>query len=169
MSRINEHLNSLNLQRVITIVVILFLMIFITLSFDIIQAKVKDSKRKADLGQIRSALAMYQLKHGEFPEVENPDVCGWDLSYKEEKNDTFLNVLIAEGFVDQELKDPVNSSRYHYRYQKFPANSFGCKDPFYVLQAVSFENKNKDIGYGKCLEKDFTEEVSNGYTIQVFE
>ena len=169
MNRNQQRLSSINLQRAITIAVLLFLIIFFTLAFDVIQAKIKDSKRKTDLNQIKKALIVYQLQHNKFPKVQEDDVNGWDLSYYNGQTSKFLNILLKEKIIDKILKDPVNSGEYYYRYKKFPAGSFGCEKSFYILQAINFEYNNKDHGYGECPERNFVEEIPNGYTIQMFE
>ncbi len=171
MNQINEHSKSRNLQRAATIIVIIFLIILVASSFNVIQAKVKDSKRRVDLKQLRTALELYRAEYGHYPEEEANNINGWELSWhqgnKDEKN--FLKILVDKGFLEEVVVDPVNSESHHYRYQRFDKGSFGCQKPFYVLQVLNFEQPSEDIGFGKCSQKSFVDQVPNGYTIQIFE
>ena len=170
MGIIEQKLSGLKLQRIFNLTIILFLIVLSVISLDFIRDKVKDTKRKADIKQIQTALAIYQSKFDVFPNVEDKDFRGWDATFEPlGQPQEFLNILEQEKIIDQIPRDPVNSDIYYYRYQKFPPNSFGCKNSFYILQIMNFEGDVKNHGFGSCSERDFVNEAPNGYTIQVFE
>lgn len=170
MGIIENKLANFKLQRVFNLTLILFLVVLSIISFDSIRSKVKDTKRKADLKQLQTALSIYYSQNNSFPEVQDDDFRGWDATF-EPKNDKpeFLKILTQKNIIDRTPKDPINSNIYFYRYKKFPANSFGCQQPFYILQLMNFEQTKKDHGVGLCPQRNFVDEAPNGYTIQSFE
>ena len=162
--------SGFRIQKIFNITVVLFLITLSITSFDIIRAKIKDVKRKADIKQLQTALDLYQSIFNTFPEVTDSDFHGWDTTYEPSNSEfSFIDSLAKANLIDQMSKDPVNSARYYYRYKKFPRNSFGCKNPFYILQIMNFENKIKERGWGECPERNFVNEAPNGFTIQIFE
>ncbi len=170
MGVVEQKLASLRLQRIFSLTLILFLIVLSLISLDFIRNKVKDTKRKADIKQIQTALAVYQSRFGVLPEVEDDDYRGWDATFEPlGQPQEFLNILEREEIIDYVPRDPVNSDIYYYRYRKFPANSFGCREPFYILQIMNFEGNVNDHGFGSCPERNFVDEAPNGYTVQVFE
>lgn len=170
MSSIQQQIARSRLQKIFNLSLVLFLAVLSLMSLDLIRNKVRDIKRKADLKQIQTALELYRAKTGYFPLVADKDFQGWDTSYEPPGQEfEFLSVLEKEKTIDRAVKDPINSYIYYYRYKKFPAGSFGCKDAFYVLQIMNFESNIKDHGWGKCPKRNFVDEAPNGYTVQVFE
>ncbi len=170
MGMVEEKLSSFKLQRVFVLVIILFLIVLVMVSFDFIRNKVRDTKRKADIKQLQTALAIYQAKFGVFPEVEDDDYNGWDTTYEPAgQPQEFLNILKQKNIIDKIPIDPINSDYFFYRYKRFPAKSFGCRQPFYILQLMNFEGNVKDHGWGSCPERNFVDEAPNGYTVQIFE
>ncbi len=165
-----NRLAGFRLQKVFVAVVIVFLMVLSTASFDVIQAKVRDQKRKADLQQISLALQLYFDNYQKFPPVEDNDWSGWDLSFEfDGSKQTFLSKLSQTGYIDRVPVDPLNNSSYLYRYNYYPAGSFGCSKAFFILQALNFEGSEKKHGSGFCPEYNFVDMAFNGYTIQIFE
>ena len=138
-------------------------------SFNLIIAKAHDVKRRADIKVLTKALDLYHDKYGYYPESDN-DQRGWDLTYKEAGGEIrFLNILKEEGFLDKIVIDPINNATFLYRYQKYPAGSFGCGQSFYILQILNFELPTDNNGRGECLEMDWVKDAPNGYTIQSFD
>ena len=132
--------------------------------------KVKDTKRRADVKQVQTALAVYNQKFNQFPEVGDDDFRGWDTTYEPLGQPyEFLNILQENKIIDRVPRDPVNSDIYFYRYKKFPSGSFGCNRGFYILQVMNFEGQTEDHGWGSCPGRNFVDEAPNGYTIQVFD
>ncbi|MFH1457213.1 MAG: hypothetical protein ABIF17_03840 [Patescibacteria group bacterium] len=165
-----NRLTNLRLQKVFSLVILLFLVILSILFFDYIIAKVRDQKRKADLRQIVAALDMYYDQYQEFPIVEDGDFNGWDATYEPSSDEEiFLDVLVEKNFIDHVPRDPINNSSYYYRYIRYPSGSYGCEKPFYVLQLSNFEQPEKSNGFGNCPEINFVDFAFNGYTIQKFE
>jgi len=145
------------------------LVILFLSSFDIVKAKARDIKRRADIKVLVKALDLYHDKYGKYPDSFD-DWRGWDLSIAYNgKDKNFLNNLKAESLIDRSATDPINSIPYHYRYQKYPAGAYGCKTGFYILQAVKFELANKNNGQGSCPKFNWLEIAPNGYTVQGFD
>ncbi len=170
MALLEQKLTSSRLQRVFTLTLVLFLMVLTLSSLDFIRERVKDTKRLADIKQLQTALALYQSQFNALPEVEDNDFNGWDTTIEPlGQPQEFLNILSEKKIIDRIPRDPVNSQTYFYRYQKFPANSFGCDRPFYILQIINFEGNVHEHGFGACPQRNFADEAPNGYTVQVFE
>lgn len=146
MALVQQKIANFKIQRIFNLTLVLFLITLSVIYFDTIRAKIKDTKRKVDIRQLQTALNIYQSIFNSFPEVTDSDFDGWDTTY-----------------------EPMNSARYYYRYKKFPRNSFGCKNAFYILQIMNFENNVDNHGWGECPERNFANEAPNGFTVQVFE
>lgn len=70
----------------------------------------RDSKRKADIQEIRGVLENYRLENGAYPDAENETING------EVSNDgTFLENVPAN-YTSRSYADPVNDETYYYRY-----------------------------------------------------
>jgi len=161
--------NGYRMKKLVAVVFIGCLIIIFLSGFDIIKSKVRDVKRRADIKVLIKALDLYNDKYGKYPDSIN-DWQGWDLSisYNDGRGE-FINRLKEEKFVDREIKDPINDVIYHYRYQKFKAGDYGCKNSFYILQIANFELLTKDNGQGECPELNWEKLAPNGYTIQFFD
>ncbi|MBI4779391.1 hypothetical protein HY797_02985 [Candidatus Falkowbacteria bacterium] len=165
-------LNNFSYQRLQKLVAVVFIGCLIVLflsGFDTIKSKSRDIKRRADIKILIKALDLYHDKYGKYPDSIN-DWQGWDLSigYNGDKTD-FIDRLREEGFLNKEIKDPINNTSYHYRYQKFKAGDYGCKNSFYILQIVNFELSTGNNGGGECPELNWAESAPNGYTAQDFD
>lgn len=131
-------------------------------------SRIRDIRRKADAQEIIKALRFYNIQHNEFPDDIDDDGDGWDNSNDREKR-SFLESLVAIGLFATPPFDPLNNEDYYYRYQKFPAGSYGCARPFAVFQVVQFETKNLEAGEGECRNINFTQLAPYGFTWQEFE
>ncbi len=161
--------NYLKLRKVSFLVVACCLAALFFSGFDVILSKTRDVKRRADINVLVQALDLYYGKFGHYPESTD-DWQGWDLtSGYRESEPGFLQILKTEGFLDKTVVDSVNNVDYYYRYRKYPAGSFGCDRPFYILQIVNFELPAKNIGRGQCPDFDWTGTAANGYTVQRFD
>jgi len=161
--------NGYNLRKYFNLIIILLLLIIFFINFDDYRIKAKDTKRRADVAVLINALDLYHDKHGFYPLAEADDK-GWDVSYEMnggEKN--FLKILKDEGLINREIFDPVNNKEYFYRYQKYPASTYGCKKAFYILQVASFELPADGNGQGKCNNFNWVKEAPYGYTVQSFD
>ena len=164
-----KDLTFLKMQKVSFVVIVACLAAIFVSGFDVIMAKSRDTKRRVDIKIISKALNLYYDKYGIFPEGED-EWQGWDLSYNFDNfGPDFLDILSKEGFLEGNSFDPLNNADYHYRYQKYPAGSYGCKKPFYILQVSSFELLTEDVGFGSCPEINWPEFATNGYSLLEFE
>ena len=158
------------IELLVVIAIIGLLSTLAVVALNSARAKSRDAKRVADVKQIQTALEIYHSRFGVYPKTENVNLKGWNTSYEKENSDfDFLKTLSKLEIMQNVPSDPINSYYFYYRYQKFPANSFGCKKPFYILQATSFERNTNENGFGECPRRNFVNEAPNGYTIQVFE
>jgi len=162
-----ENLTSLKLRKITFIILAGCLAAIFFSSFNLIIAKSRDVKRRVDIKVLAKALDLYYDKYGYYP-ASDDDHRGWDLTY-EEGEIRFLDILRQEGFIDKIVADPINNVTFLYRYQKYPAGSFGCDQSFYILQILNFELSTNDTGRGICPEMDWGKDAPNGYTIQAFD
>lgn len=167
----NQQISNLKLSRIFAW---LLAITFISLTMGylgLIQGKIRDIKRRADFRQLQTALAVYQDKFGSLPKTTDGDVDGWDNSLEPSVKHAkdFLNILKDKKIIDQDISDPLNFDNYYYRYKKFPAGAYGCDKTFAILQINNFEVYTKDHGFGSCPQRNFADELPNGYTMQIFE
>jgi len=164
-----SNFTSANMQKLVAVVFIGCLVIVFLSGFDMIKAKVRDVKRRADINLLVQALDLYHDQYGQYPDSVD-DWRGWDLSIGYGgKQAEFLSVLNKAGLIDQAVKDPINDAAYYYRYEKFPAGDYGCQNSFYILQVTNFELPTQDNGRGACPEFNWAELTPNGYTVQNFD
>ncbi|MDD5031802.1 MAG: hypothetical protein PHR36_02025 [Patescibacteria group bacterium] len=169
MENLNDLKSSAKLRRIAFIVLIFCLVAIFFSSFNLMIAKSHDVKRRADIKILSQALDLYHDKYGHYPESDN-DQKGWDLTYgKNKKEAHFLDILKEEKILDKIVADPVNNASFFYRYQKYPAGSFGCHRPFYILQIMNFEFPTDNTGRGICPETNWEKDAPNGYTVQAFD
>ena len=117
-----NRLANFRLQKIFSLILVLFLVILSILSFDYIRAKVRDQKRKIDLRQISLALDMYYDTHQKYPEVIDKDFGEWDTTYEPDRQEkSFLDILVKNNFINYLPYDPINNEFYHYRYAYYPA------------------------------------------------
>ncbi|MBU0661692.1 type II secretion system GspH family protein [Patescibacteria group bacterium] len=113
------------------------------------RAKSRDSKRIADLRQIRTALELYYDKFNTWPARTNDSCCdGWDQGPCGTE-ETFIQPLVDEGFMGQVPIDPsggAGTGCYGYNYYVYGAGSYGCdstKGSFYVLGVRDLETDSR--------------------------
>lgn len=161
--------NNYRMQKLVAVVFIGCLMIIFLSGFDVIKAKARDIKRRADIKILIKALDLYHDKYGAYPDSAD-DWQGWDISIGYSKGEEdFLSILQKEGLIDRPVEDPTNNDLYYYRYQNFSAGEFSCQNSFYILQASNFELPTENIGRGQCPEFDWAKSAPNGYTAQDFD
>ncbi len=122
----------------------------------------RDSQRLADARTLRVAIEQFKLDRGHYPTADTSvDHGNWDVSHDGE----FIQELVAEGYIDEDLVDPVNDETYHYRYFVYAGGSFGCEggDAFFVLgirnfEAASFESRNRS--FFRCSRRDWGDEFA---------
>lgn len=158
------------LQKSFAIVIVACVAIIFFAGFDDIQAKARDTKRRADIKEIGRALELYFDRHGMYPQVMDSDFGGWDTTVEPDGQPlAFINALTDEGILSSIPQDPVNNKIYYYRYQRFEAGAFGCTRPFVVVQIFNYETGQDTHGSGSCPDRNFVDEAPNGFTIQKFE
>lgn len=164
-----ENLDYLKLRKISFLVLIGCLAAIFFSSLNLVVAKTRDVKRRADIKILTEALDLFHDRYGYYPESSD-DWQGWNLTYKIKGNETnFLGLLEEWGFINKSVQDPINDANFHYRYQKYSAGSFGCAHPFYILQILSFELPTENIGRGICPQMNWAETAINGYTVQAFD
>lgn len=85
--------------------------------------KARDTRRKVDLIQVRTALFLYQDSYGVFPPVTDDRGDGWD----DTANTIFIPQLITTGYINAYPQDPLNSIHgYWYTSNIVPIISTGC-------------------------------------------
>lgn len=150
--------------RIVLTGALLFCLVLIVIMFNQRWSRMRDQRRNADIQAIRNSLEMYSLHFGKYP-VTQADHSGWDTTL-DVKGAGFLEELRQKGFLKNNPFDPINNQDYHYRYQFFPAGSFGCVKPFYVFQIMRFETEGFN-GLGSCPGKDFTNQAPLGFTLKI--
>ncbi len=130
--------------------------------------RIRDLQRQTDARYVRNVVDMYLLNYDFLP--ENETGYDWDYSYNIKTNQvSILFNNLREKKIISPIFDPMNNSKYHYKYHKFKAGEYGCDRAFAIFQVSSFEGKIANHGSGSCPEKDFVKDAPNGYTIQWFE
>ena len=127
----------------------------------------RDARRLQDLQVVRDAIEQYRLDKGVWPAADPTTVGGgWDASY----DGDFIPVLVSEGYLAEPVHDPLDNTRYHYRYHVYRRGRFGCVGPddFYVLGVRNFETADfaaRNPGHFACSGRDWGREfdyVSGG-------
>lgn len=123
-------------------------------------ASARDARRLADIKTVRLAIEQYYADKGKYPPPnKNQNYGGWDVSH----DGNFIRVLRNEGYLDQDVEDPINDETYHYRYYVYPKGSYGCfgSTPFYVLGILHFETPEfaaKNKGFFRCKDRNWGSE-----------
>lgn len=157
---------SNKLRKSFSVIILVSLMIIFLVGFDDLRAKIRDTKRRADIREVVKALDIYYHRHGYYPETDDKDWQDWDATYEPSGEPyQFIAPLMAENIITRNPIDPVNSKTYFYRYKKFSYGSYDCLKEFYILQIVNFETSQDNHGFGNCPQFDFVEGIPNGYTV----
>lgn len=150
--------------RIVLIGALVFCLVLIMIMFNQHWSKIRDQRRTADIQAIRNSLEMYSLQLGQYPATQ-ADRGGWDTTL-DVKTAGFLSEVQQKGFLKNNPFDPINDQDHYYRYQFFPAGSFGCSKPFYIFQVMKFETDGVP-GIGSCPKKDFTQQAPLGFTLKI--
>ena len=122
----------------------------------------RDARRLSDVKTIRNAIEQYYWDKGDYPEADtNSSYGGWDVS----QDGSFISILHDEGYLEEEMADPINDSTYHYRYYVYSSGSYGCAGTtrFYVLGIRNFETTEfaaRNKGFFKCASRDWNNEFA---------
>jgi hypothetical protein len=99
----------------------------------------RDRERLQRLHIAQDAIERHRLERGAFP-PSGAALGDWDVSH----DGDFLPVLVDLGYLEQSLRDPLDSARFHLVYRFFPAGSCSCapQGGFYVLGLRRFETEH---------------------------
>lgn len=97
------------------------------------RAKARDARRYNDLKVIKKALDLYYFDHGAYPNS------GFAYSNQTAFVDNLLTPLYNDGYILQEIVDPVNSGSMLYFYSK---GSFCGSNAGYILGAYDLESED---------------------------
>ena len=148
------------------IMLVIFLCLLIFGSFIFFNKKwteIRDVRRQADAQSIIKALDIYEIYFNKYPATGDNDGDGWDNS-NDVQEQNFLQPLVEIGLLPDLVFDPKNDTIYYYRYQHFPAGTYGCQKAFAVFQINAFENQNQDHGQGQCPQMNFVSLSPDGFT-----
>lgn len=122
----------------------------------------RDARRLADMKTLRNAVEQFHSDRGDYPAPNaNSSFGGWDGSH----DGDFIRVLVDEGYLEEELLDPINDATYHYRYYVYAQGAYGCKGAgkYYVLGVRNFENPDfaaRNRGFFQCASRDWGDEFA---------
>jgi type II secretion system protein G len=122
----------------------------------------RDARRLTDIKALRSAIEQYFLDRGSYPPANaNSLFGGWDVS----NDGDFIRVLSEEGYLENDLADPVNDGTYHYRYYVYEKGSYACvgTGDYYVLGIRNFESDEfaaRNRGYFECSGRNWNDEFA---------
>ena len=121
--KVRQGFTLIELLIVIAIIAILAAIIIATTTGT--RAQARDSQRVSQLGEVRTALEMYNSKHGKY------SVCGSTTCTGTNWN-SVMTALISDGDIASTPKDPTDSSPYVYTYCPDVASGVATK---YALMA----------------------------------
>jgi prepilin-type N-terminal cleavage/methylation domain-containing protein len=103
-----KNLSGFTLVELLVVIGVASVLLFSTVVGGMqVARRMRDTKRLADMQEIRIALDQYYKDHGQYPEEPSPDpynCAGWDTSY----DGSFMQTLINEGYLDKTYNDPLN-------------------------------------------------------------
>jgi len=89
--------------------------------------KGRDTRRIADIDSLVSALQVYYLDYGQYPDTSG----SWTYSTSSD----FLSALTSGNYITQTIQDPKNDSTYRYAYKRFSS----ANPPYAVIGCTKFE------------------------------
>ena len=122
----------------------------------------RDAERLAHVKTLRSTIDQFHMDRGSYPVADSSSTSGgWDVS----NDGNFIQVLAESGYITEELVDPINDGRYHYRYYVYESGAYGCSGdrPFFVLGIRHFESHefaNRHRGFFRCPGRNWGNEFA---------
>lgn len=113
------------IELLVATTVIAVLMAVVVTSFRQANKSARDSRRKADLQELRGIIENYRLENGTYPDFDS-ESGGYEVS----NDGTFMESLPSE-FRSKTYADPVNDETYFYRYRV--VNQPGCSYELSVM------------------------------------
>lgn len=128
------------IELLVVIAIIGVLSAVVLASLNTARGKARDAKRLSDMHQLQSALELYNLKNGGYPNSNNSGCGGWESTGSDTAiSSNFVAALVADGDIPKGIKDPtaaLEDTCGNYAYYQYATGSYGCdasKGPFYVL------------------------------------
>jgi prepilin-type N-terminal cleavage/methylation domain-containing protein len=158
-------------ELMVVITIIGFLSLVAVGSYGAYRADARDAHRIATIEQVHLALKQYASVYGDLPDCSDAGYPGGcDLSsfgpYSENSDSSldgqFLEVLVAAGYLPDNITDPLDDDTYFYAYGRdgeFPPSSGKFYDIFLITQ---LEDPTNPI-----LQEDLNDEpgIENAYII----
>jgi len=111
------------IEILVVIAIIGLLATIVLVSLNNAREKARDTRRKADLRQLRTALEMSYDNRGYYP---GDGQCN-DMSYCWNSSNYIWSYLVTEDKVISHLPaDPINNTTYYYYYEPNAANQGNC-------------------------------------------
>lgn len=166
MKRIDREKSAFTLIELLVVIAIIGLLSTISIiALNQSRSKARDARRVSDIHELVSALNMYYGQYGEYPPLVDDDGGGIDRSY----DNIFIHNLYEGGFLQNDIKDPWNSSAKGFYYYLYISSSSAtlasyCQgDPKVALEfflenntplpgfTVNCNVQDTAHGYGRCV------------------
>ena len=148
------------IELLVVIAIIWVLSSVVLASLNNARIKARDTKRIMEIKQMITALEMYRLNYGQYPDSDYQGCGGWDTP----GNGSFITPLSSNNLMPN-ISDPTtNDSCGNYRYYRYVAGDYGCdstKGAYYVLGIVGFEGGTSPKSPGwSCPSRNWQGEFS---------
>ncbi len=128
------------------IVVIGILAAITMVAYNGIQRQAKDTRRLSDTRSIMTALELYKLDVGNYPQPTSVNA-SWEDSYEDGGSGAFMEYLQSNGVINQPAPvDPTNTAPMSYAYYVYAAGTSSCdvaRGAFYVLGVREMESTGR--------------------------
>lgn len=134
-------------ELLIVIVVIAILAAISIVAYTGIQVRARDSARTAAVQQIQKSLEAYRAENGVYPSwipIGSNAPSGFsgmwgNYSYSVDTAGNWLRRLTDGGLSSSAPVDPINNNSHYFAY--YSSASYGaCKEPFYMLAVIGYED-----------------------------
>lgn len=159
------------IELLVVIAIIGLLSSIVLIGLNRARMKARDTKRIADITQIRKALEMYLLEYNAYPALQGEFELGcgtWDTANVDNDGNGrfFIEPLETSGLIAKMPKDPIGTDTCYgntYRYYVYPGGIWpDCPVNFYVLGIADLESTNgphpSSPGW-KCTGRDWQAEL----------
>jgi len=118
------------------------------MGFSLSRQKSRDGKRYGDLSTLSKAIQIYQIDNNDsaYP-APNPD--GGRFEYSSDDDGVFIEALVDEGYMGENIVDPINSDgeKYYFYGVFYPGEDLGgtvtpCEESwgqYYILGVTDLE------------------------------
>ena len=127
------------IELLIVIAIIGILASIVLVSLNSARLKARDAKRLQEIKSIQTALEVYYIAYGQYPDSDYDGCGGWDIG-----NQSYPFISNLASFLGQAIpRDPIKTGNCDgYRYYRYGAGSYGCdinSGAFYVLGITDME------------------------------